>query len=132
MFFASCSSLAPFAENECGNRILEENEDCDGISPVEGAVCGAPDAPNGQACTFVCVPPATCPQGWACGLDQRCRKPNGFSPKPEAPIDLSAQQLNIADFDGDSSLDIVGVRKNRINIVIMCIFEECKITNNTM
>ncbi len=105
---AGCHDLPDVASDECGNRVLDPGEDCDG--DYEVGSCGASDSDN--ACYFVCerdVAGQGCPAGWGCGLDGRCRAPSSdFSPAPDSPWRFPVNTFAIGDVDGDGNADLIG------------------------
>lgn len=116
---SACSNFTFVQENLCGNRVVETDEDCDGYSELEGGTCGEPSHPTGP-CTYVCeyVDQAkqACPQGWSCGLDDRCRLGVGFLEVPTEAGDFSQGNIRVADLDGDLFADLVGMRDNRVTV----------------
>lgn len=106
---SSCSELPAVHSDVCGNGVVESGEDCDLYAPA-GQACGR--AGQSGQCRFTCDRQATgasCPQGWACGLDQVCRRPTGdFSLLP-ASTPSDARRLVTGDFDGDGRKDVVAI-----------------------
>ncbi len=103
---SACTDLPIIEVGVCGNRVLEAGEDCDGPIPRPEALCGAPTSAN--ACRFTCEDGASCPSGWRCGLDRRCRRPAERLATPERALALVADRVRLADVDGDGALDVVG------------------------
>ena len=105
---AACTDFAEVSENSCGNLVVDETEDCDGYAPLgEAAACGEVDTAN--ACHYICSAEATCPVGWGCGDDGRCRRASGhFTPATGSPWLFQVQDFAIGDVDGDDNLDIIG------------------------
>src|SRR5450432_1108647 len=56
---AACATLEAIESGTCGNRVLEQDEDCDSVAPPsrfkagEHGACGAPGSGAG-ACRFLC------------------------------------------------------------------------------
>src|SRR5687767_10252260 len=100
-FLAACTPLPAIATGVCGNAVLDDDEDCDHLvdDPADPLVC--------QACRFVCSDRAVCPTGWSCGLDQVCRPPAGRF-VAGTPVRLPTSFVELADFNGDRLLDLVG------------------------
>ena len=96
---AGCRELPELVAGECGNRVVEAGEDCDG-EPA----CAPPDA--GAACRFTCSA-AACPTGWACGADAVCRHGTGGL-VAGSTLTLPHEDLVVADVDGDGIGDLVG------------------------
>ncbi len=110
LFLSSCSELRDIAPDVCGNQVLDVAEDCDGSSPfAEGTACGEPDSAN--ACFLVCGDEsgASCPEGWGCGKDGRCRRPAGqFVTGPGSPWRFPVESFGVGDVDGDGFADLIG------------------------
>jgi hypothetical protein len=90
----------------CGNRVVENNEDCDG----DEAGCGTPDAGT-RACRLLCARDAdagaACPTGGSCGADGVCRFATGTYTL--GPVVGNVQQFfGVLDVDGDGVPDLVG------------------------
>lgn len=95
---AGCANLQPIDEDQCGNRVVEEHEDCDG----EGD-CGLPG--TATACRITCDAAAVgtpCDRpGYRCGTDGVCRKPSGEFAVMGALTTSTALDV----FSGDTNLD---------------------------
>ncbi len=109
---AGCADLAGVQTGVCGNGVVESGEDCDQKdSTTSGNACGQPGQTG--ACQFICAHGGSikCPEGFACGVDDLCRKPvnpmtwTAADPVAEGP----AQSIVAADFDGDGLDDAVTV-----------------------
>ncbi|MDB4995836.1 MAG: hypothetical protein JWM74_3268, partial [Myxococcaceae bacterium] len=109
----SCTSLPDIAPTVCGNRVVDvDSEDCDEVTTASAADattagkrrCGAPGTP--AQCRILCTTSADCAGGWGCGLDGVCREPRGTFAS-SAPITEEADDLALADFDGDGVSDIL-------------------------
>jgi hypothetical protein len=99
---AGCRDLPELAAGVCGNGVIDVGEDCDG--EVAGLACAEPN--SASACRYTCGT-ASCPAGWACGVDAVCRHGTGeFVIGTTMP--LAHSELVIADVDGDGIGDIVG------------------------
>jgi hypothetical protein len=103
-----CAELPSITGGVCGNLVVDASEDCDGFSVFAGdTVCAAPTAEN--ACHYLCSEDASCPEGWGCGADGRCRRPSGrFEPAPESPWRFNVNELAVGDVDGDRHDDLLG------------------------
>jgi hypothetical protein len=109
----SCATLVEIDPNECGNGVVESNEDCDSAArraPTQGnasqtTVCAAPGQKN--ACRFTCEAAKDCPVGWGCDLNQ------GHCVSSASEFDLvdtlesGAVRMVKGDFDGDGRADLV-------------------------
>ncbi len=118
---AGCHDLPDISEDECGNLVVEANEDCDGFDAADGrGVCGAPEDDN--ACHFTCIPDQPedflqCPPGWGCGDSGRCEQPSGYFYEAEgSPWSMPVDQLAIGDVDGDGNDDLVGNNQQQIMV----------------
>lgn len=110
MFGLACTNLPTIEETGCGNRVVNVDEDCDGVSPFgDGTGCGAPNTAN--ACHLICggAESLVCPPGWGCGGDNQCRAPGGeFSRAPGSPWRFKVDDFAIGDVDGDAKNDLIG------------------------
>ncbi len=109
----SCATLVEIDPNECGNGVVEPNEDCDFAArraPKQGnasetTVCAEPGQKN--ACRFTCEAAKDCPVGWGCDLNQ------GHCVSSASDFDLvdtlesGAVRMVKGDFDGDGRADLV-------------------------
>src|SRR5690349_6808671 len=100
--FAACTPLPTIATGECGNAVLDDDEDCDSF--VDEALGGPLEC---RACRYVCSGDAVCPGGWACGVDEVYRPPAGKF-LARAPLRLPVGRVETADLDGDGRLDLFG------------------------
>jgi hypothetical protein len=106
---AACADLPDVDPDECGNLVIDAEEDCDGFADLgENTVCGEPDSEN--ECFFVCDDAgAECPDGWGCGGDGRCRRASGgFAEAPGSPWRFAVTDFEIGDVDGDGNEDLIG------------------------
>src|SRR6476659_5576450 len=88
---SACSTLPDVAANACGNGIVEPGEECDGDASAAGGTCGT-DGDN--ACHFVCADGGpTCPTGYACGTDGRCRAPSAIFYAAAVPYTFDANDI---------------------------------------
>lgn len=104
---SGCSDLTDIAGGECGNRVLEPGEDCDGFTAFgDGTACApADDADN--ACHYICDT-TSCPPGWGCGADGRCRQFGGWFADTGVAWEFDADDFAIGDIDGDGNPDLLG------------------------
>lgn len=114
----ACTEVPELSSGTCGNRVVEENEDCDG-RVGEGLQCGEPDTAN--QCFLVCDasdPAPTCPAGWGCGADGRCRRPTGaLQEAAGSPVRFAIQDgFAVGDVDGDGYPDLIGNQSSRISV----------------
>jgi hypothetical protein len=117
-FLAGCTKVPDLNPGNCGNRVVEDDEDCDGFAG-QGLECGAPDTEN--ECSFTCDPDAlmaACPPDWQCGRDARCRQPTGtFDVERTTTLQFSVDdELAVGDIDGNGYLDIVGNQASRVTM----------------
>lgn len=85
----------PFGE--CGNRVVEDGEECDG-----GPGCS-------DACHITCDADSSCPAGYGCDVSAGfCRMPSGRFQVQTLPAE-SFQQLTASDFDLDHRADLLAV-----------------------
>jgi hypothetical protein len=103
---SACSNLPDVTANSCGNGVVEPGEECDGDASAAGGTCGTT---GDNACHFVCDNGATCPTGYACGADKRCRAPSATFYAAPGPYPFDATDLAAGDVDGDGTADLVGV-----------------------
>jgi hypothetical protein len=103
----SCASLPPLGTG-CGNKVIDDGEDCDGnYGDASGGVCIAP----GQAsqCHFSCLD-SPCPAPFTCGgIDHVCRRPAGTFTTSASIAGESSRRVMLGDFDGDLAEDVVTV-----------------------
>jgi hypothetical protein len=108
---AGCSNLPEIRPGQCGNRVVEGKETCDGF-PIGEASCRPPDSP-GQ-CQLDCSArqdgsrPA-CPAGFGCSTMNLCRPSSGNYHEVPESIPGNAFSLLTGDFDGDRRADIVSL-----------------------
>jgi hypothetical protein len=116
-FLGGCTKVPDLDPGNCGNRVVEEDEDCDGFASP-GLECGAPDSDN--QCSFVCKPDDPtpgCPPDWQCGRDLRCRQPTGeFDVDRATTLQFATQELAVGDVGGDGYIDIVGNQSSRVTM----------------
>ena len=112
----ACAQLSPPTFNTCGNGIVEagNDEECEPTTDV--ANCGRIADGESLACKFTCIQrptedeAATCPEGYTCGTDLRCRAPafeydelpQTFALGPGEAIDLQ-----VHDLDGSGTDELV-------------------------
>jgi hypothetical protein len=92
---SGCSDTRTVDLGACGNRIVEEGEDCDGQSGCN------------SACRLTCDQGVACPPGWGCDSSAGiCRAPSGSFRR--AALDISAfGQPIVVDFDADGRDDLL-------------------------
>lgn len=112
LLVAACERLPAVPAGQCGNAVVEPDEDCDSFAPpgVPGGSCRPPGGP-GQ-CRIDCGrSPAgrrPCPAGWGCDAQELCRAPTGeFTEVAPARV-AGAWTLLAGDFDGDGRSDVLG------------------------
>jgi hypothetical protein len=92
---SACENLPLIPANQCGNRVVEADEECDDF-PSDW--CRDPGSVN--ECTIDCSRHA-CPEGQGCGADGVCRSPvSRFSTSSFAAGEAEAS-LSVGDMDGD-------------------------------
>jgi hypothetical protein len=95
-----CTQLRDIPLGECGNRVVEAEEDCDTFSTSPGARCREPGEVN--ECRWDCNElDATCPAGFGCGSDGVCRSSSGAFSLTAVTETEFTQFLKLDDFDGD-------------------------------
>lgn len=101
----SCADLPAVDRGTCGNRVIDQGEECDTFAGTGQRCRGVDEA---DACRFDCSS-AKCPDGYACNTnDGVCRKPTGtFSDAPSTTFEANASRLTIGDFDGDGRGDVL-------------------------
>jgi FG-GAP-like repeat len=112
---AACTNLPDVARGTCGNGVVEpdQGEECDGDATLAGGTCGA----TGElACHFVCDQGESCPDGYACGGDGRCRAPLAVFSAAPGPYAFDAIDLAAGDVDGDGYADLVGVSSSELEV----------------
>jgi hypothetical protein len=116
-FLGGCTKVPDLDPGNCGNRVVEDDEDCDGFAS-DGLACGDPGTSN--QCFFTCTPgaaPPACPTDWQCGRDGRCRQPTGtFELESVTTLQFPTQELAVGDIDGDGYIDIVGNQSSRVTM----------------
>jgi hypothetical protein len=123
-FLGACTEVPDLELGDCGNRIVEENEDCDGFAEP-GLTCGplaadSEEVREATACFFVCEPsddaPA-CPSGWECGRDRRCREPTQtFDEDGATTLPFPVEDFAVGDVNGDGHADLVGNQSSRVSM----------------
>lgn len=108
---ASCTDLPELPRDQCGNHIIERDEDCDGVGIGDNA-CSA-------SCRLECTAKGACPEGWGCGSDGLCRQPSGQFTPFGGTLALSADRLALADFDGDGRADLLASRGSSLSVAYL-------------
>jgi hypothetical protein len=122
-FGAGCRSLSEVSANQCGNRVVEAGETCDG-TPEKSCL---PPGAAGE-CHFDCGlrtdgTRPKCPSASGCDIGGVCREATGGYLARSATITDNATSVVAADFDGDGradvmsqeSLSVVGATKFRLH-----------------
>ena len=110
---AACMQIDDIVQGECGNTVIDANEDCD-THDDHGMRC-YPAGTEGKGCRYDCSG-EKCTGGYACGADGICRAALGTF-EPAFAEDEEAELLHVADFDGDGQLDICAVTADRESFV---------------
>ncbi len=97
----ACDDLPTIPDRTCGNRVIDEGEQCDDFP---SAACHGPDTPH--ACLIDCRA-APCPDGAGCGLDGVCRVASGQMTPFVFRSGQSNAPLANGDFDGDGRKDLL-------------------------
>lgn len=112
---AGCTDFSEVLAGQCGNYVLEPGEDCDDPNSLGDGTCGAVGTAN--ACTLVCTDDASCPLGWGCGGDGRCRSATGtFEVAAGSPWRFDVETMAAGDIDGDGNVDLVGHQRDEVQI----------------
>lgn len=102
---SGCATLGDIERGQCGNRVVEPGEDCDGTPADRSFLCAPRDADH--ACRFVWeTDPAECPTDTIPGDDKRCRKPSGLFAYAGVSFDMPGGQPHVGDMDGDGVADV--------------------------
>jgi hypothetical protein len=108
---SACTDFPSIAAGECGNGVIEAQEDCDSFGLGAGTVCRAPGTVG--ECHLDCSVrdgvQVECPAGWGCGTDAICHKPTGDFDAPSESADVGAWTLVAGDFDGDGRGDVMSL-----------------------
>lgn len=111
---SACSTLPDVAADSCGNGIVESGEECDGDASAAGGTCGTS---GDNACHFVCADGGpTCPTGYTCATDGRCRAPSAIFYAAAVPYAFDANDMATGDVDGDGNADLVGVSSSALTV----------------
>ncbi len=109
---AGCSTFPVIEDNECGNAVLEANEDCDGFPDpaTPGSVCRGRGVIG--ACRFDCTlrsdnERGVCPDNMGCASDGTCRRATGGFERPALISTELSAWVSAADFDGDGRADVI-------------------------
>ncbi len=98
-----CADLPPVPAGVCGNLVVDPGEQCDGEASC--ATTGP------AACRYTCDDAQPCPGALACSTDHVCVESAGrfTDPAHSAQYTITADQLEIADLDGDGRDDVIGI-----------------------
>lgn len=121
-FLGACTDVPDLERGDCGNRIIEAGEDCDGFAEA-GLTCGQPasdEAGKATQCFFVCEPaddtPA-CPPNWECGDEGRCREPTKtFDQDGATTLPFPVEEFAVGDVNGDGYEDLVGNQSSLVSM----------------
>ena len=111
-----CTDRISVIEGECGNHILEVNEECDRPQGCTAecrykCVVGLPTCPDD-------VPDGTCcPSDYRCGADGACRRPTGEFIESYVSVPFTSEpfgSFDVTDLDGDYIDDLLGVRSGSV------------------
>ncbi|MBL8744542.1 MAG: hypothetical protein JNK04_25715, partial [Myxococcales bacterium] len=109
---SACSDLSDVEREQCGNRVVEGEEECDTYEdlasgdPERPSLCAGPADPN--ACHYVWDSDHLCPTGWKPGQDNRCRRPSGALGAPLGALAaVKGRRPQVADIDLDGQLDVM-------------------------
>ena len=95
LVLTGCGTFESRELEVCGNGLLESDngEDCDG---ADGCISAEDDEAHG--CLWSCADDA-CPDGFACGDDQVCRRPAYEFEESSPLIDDPANWIDLRDLD---------------------------------
>lgn len=106
-----CTELPSIAAQGCGNRVVDDAEDCDQPALASGAAhCAQPG--EAHECRYLCASAAgahECPSGYACGNDGVCRVAKGNFVSLGRSIEAASTSLQAGDFDGDAAADLLAL-----------------------
>jgi hypothetical protein len=118
-----CEELREIPANRCGNTVIDAMEDCDTFVPElePNAACGKPDPESDRECRYICGKQEDgsepeCLEGYACGVDQICRRTTGSFDQVGEPFPGDVYQVQLADFDGDGRLDVLTTGANELRL----------------
>ncbi|MCA9678609.1 MAG: VCBS repeat-containing protein [Kofleriaceae bacterium] len=109
----SCADLGDVTTGTCGNGVVEAGEDCEADAADGTRLCGAADGAN--PCFFECSTEVACPDGYVCGVDDRCRLPGGAF-RAGASLSLVADDVSLADVDGDHRQDLIATSGSTLEV----------------
>lgn len=102
LFVAGCTELPPITEGQCGNGIIEKDEDC--------------DSSMGQCkqCVFTCADDQVCPVGYTCGVDAVCAAPGATFLDAIASVPFPVRGYRVVHVDEDGYGDVVGINETAL------------------
>jgi hypothetical protein len=111
---SGCDDLPRLDENVCGNRVVEEDfdEDCDGQDN-----CGRQGTQH--ACRFLCGDAQNheCPTGYACGVDEVCRRSKGVFEPLSTLSTATALDMLVGDVNADGCGEVVATTWNGTQVI---------------
>jgi hypothetical protein len=110
-----CADLDTMAASNCGNKALDDAEDCDTFAPSWFPEGQCRQAGQPAACRLDCSPDddgnrPLCPPGWRCGYtDGVCRSASGSfeNDLPIADVQVDTPRLLVGDIDVDHYDDVL-------------------------
>ena len=106
---AACTSLPDVPTGQCGNGVLEKNEDCDDpSSPATCVSCSVRCGSPGMSCAGL-LPAQRDGTQYTCGADFLCHAPGGRFGVESASLPFPAFGFGVTDVNKDHIGDVVGL-----------------------
>lgn len=93
-FSIGCSDVGEVELEVCGNRVLDDGEDCDGQAGCD------------RACHYICMTDGDCPPAWGCDGEERiCKSASGNFAAAHELLKQNDYEPRVSDMDGDGRDD---------------------------